>query len=85
MGQYQTFIVRFWTEETAEVARGHIQHVATGRGLYFRDLERMLRFINDHLEVVSIGPAAPETATEGNLNEMPRIANGDAGAPTGTP
>jgi hypothetical protein len=85
MGQYQTFIVRFWTEETAEVARGHIQHVATGRGLYFRDLERMLRFINDHLEIVSIGLVPPETAAGSEVSEMPRRANGDSGAPSGTP
>jgi hypothetical protein len=49
MGQYQTFVVRFWAEDSAEMVRGHIQHVASGRGLYFRDVDRMLEFMNAHL------------------------------------
>ncbi len=49
MGQYQTFIIRFWTDDTEDVARGHIQHVATGRGLYFRDIDRMLHFLDEHV------------------------------------
>jgi hypothetical protein len=50
MGKYQTFIIRFWTDGGSEAARGHIQHVATGRGLYFRDAQRMLRFMGAYLE-----------------------------------
>ena len=48
-GQYQTFVVRYWTGDPSAL-RGHIQHVATGRGLYFRDVERMLRFIDEHVK-----------------------------------
>jgi hypothetical protein len=49
MGQYQTFVIRFWADAAAEMVRGHIQHVASGRGLYFRDVDRMLEFMNEHL------------------------------------
>jgi hypothetical protein len=45
----------------------------------------MLRFINDHLEIVSIGLVPPETAAGPEVSEMPRRANGDSGAPSGTP
>jgi hypothetical protein len=49
MGQYQTFIVRFWTEDGAAPPRGHVQHIATGHGLYFRDVDRLLAFLHEHL------------------------------------
>lgn len=61
-GQYQTFIVRFWQDGTEEPSRGHIQHVASGRGAYFRDLDRMLRFMDDYLL------ARPEVDGEGGEN-----------------
>jgi hypothetical protein len=51
-GQYQTFVVRYWTGDPAG-PRGHIQHVASGRGLYFRDVERMLQFMDEHLDLPS--------------------------------
>lgn len=61
MGQYQTFIVRLWTDGANGVVRGHIQHIASRRGVYFRDSDRMLQFIQEHL-----GPAPlPLAATEG--------------------
>ena len=53
MGQYQTFIVRLWTEETERAVRGHIQHIASRRGAYFRDVERMIEFMRDYLEPAS--------------------------------
>ena len=68
MGQYQTFIIRFWTDDTDEVPCGHIQHVATGRGLYFRDIQRMLHFLDANVPTnhrtglqadSPSGPAAP--------------------------
>jgi hypothetical protein len=49
MGHYQTFIVRFWSDAAdTDMLRGHIQHIASGRGLYFRNMERMIRFMDDH-------------------------------------
>ncbi len=62
MGQYQTFIVRFWTDGSDEVARGHIQHVATGRGLYFRDIARMLHFLDQHVSATIRPTRVDETA-----------------------
>jgi hypothetical protein len=63
MGQYQTFIVRFWSDPAAtDVLRGHIQHIASGHGLYFRDLERMLHFMDEHRD------QRPETPAGKRLN-----------------
>ena len=56
MGQYQTFVVRLWADGAGGAARGHIQHIASRRGMYFRDSEKMLQFIHDHL-LPSILPA----------------------------
>lgn len=50
MGQYQTFIIRIWTDGTASSPRGHIQHIATRRGRYFRDEEKMIQFIREFIE-----------------------------------
>jgi len=59
MGQYQTFIIRIWTDGSPGSGRGHIQHIASRRGKYFRDLERMVRFIQDFL-----GPDALPTRVD---------------------
>lgn len=69
MGQYQTFIVRIWTDGTPSSTRGHIQHIASRRGKYFRDEEKMVQFIRDFLEAATL-PA------EGGL---------DRSMPDGTP
>ena len=53
LGQYQTFVVRLWTGATEDGLRGHIQHIASRRGVYFRDTDRMLQFIHEYLEPVS--------------------------------
>ena len=49
MGQYQTFVVRFWVDDTQPSVRGHIQHIGSKRGFYFHDVETMLQFMRDHL------------------------------------
>ena len=54
MGQYQTFIVRIWTDGTSSSTRGHIQHIASRRGKYFRDEEKMVRFIREFLEAAAL-------------------------------
>ncbi|MGH2459478.1 MAG: hypothetical protein ACRDIY_11500 [Chloroflexota bacterium] len=54
MGQYQTFIVRIWTDGAPSSTRGHIQHIASRRGRYFRDEERMMRFIREFLETAAL-------------------------------
>lgn len=61
MGQYQTFIVRIWTDGTASSTRGHIQHIASRRGKYFRDEEKMIQFIHEFLDPATL-PAVDQTA-----------------------
>ena len=67
MGQYQTFIVRLWTAAAEDSVRGHIQHVASRRGVYFRDMDKMLKFIQECVE-----PALPPVVTgeEGESSEQ---------------
>jgi hypothetical protein len=49
MGNYNSFIVKIWTEDGQNLARGYIQHVGTQEGIYFADWGRMTSFISDHL------------------------------------
>ena len=65
MGQYQTFIVRIWTSAAEDSVRGHIQHISSQRGAYFRDSEKMLQFIREFVE-----PAALPVA-DGEPGETP--------------
>jgi hypothetical protein len=57
LGRYETFIVRLWTDGGREPVRGHIQHIASRRGVYFRDAEKLLQFIGEHLGSAAL-PAA---------------------------
>ena len=61
LGRYETFIVRLWTDGAEESTRGHIQHIASRRGIYFRDAGKMLQFIGEHL-----GPATLADVDERN-------------------
>lgn len=63
MGQYQTFIVRFWTDASANTVRGHIQHIGSRRGIYFRDEEKMLQFVREYLVPVAM-PAASDAESQ---------------------
>jgi hypothetical protein len=45
-----TFVVRIWTSDGGDVLRGHVQHVRTRRRAYFATRERLMRFIQDHLQ-----------------------------------
>jgi hypothetical protein len=65
VGQYQTFIVRIWTSVPEDSVRGHIQHIASQRGAYFRDSEKMLQFMREFVE-----PAALPVA-DGESGETP--------------
>ena len=52
----QSFIIRIWHERVDEeknitVWRGSIDHVGTGKRLYFHDLNGIARFIQDYLQV----------------------------------
>lgn len=73
MGQYQTFVVRLWTDAAENAVRGHIQHIASRRGIYFRDAERMLQFIREHLDPVALPMGSGEDGwrPDGELQPQP--------------
>jgi hypothetical protein len=53
----QSFIIKFWLEETTEgerrmVWRGHITHVPSSERRYVRSLDDILDFISPHLEAM---------------------------------
>jgi hypothetical protein len=45
-----TFVVRIWSSEGEDALRGHIQHVRTRKRAYFATSERLMQFIQDHLQ-----------------------------------
>jgi hypothetical protein len=45
-----TFVVRIWSSDGGDLLRGHIQHVRTRKRAYFATRERLMRFIQDHLQ-----------------------------------
>jgi len=53
----QSFIIKFWLEETTEGSRpiawrGHITHVPSGERRYVRSLDDILDFISLYLEAM---------------------------------
>ena len=49
MGQYNSFVVKIWTNEATAKFRGHIQHVGSQDAKYFITTEKMVEFIMNHL------------------------------------
>jgi len=49
MGQYNSFIVKIWTNEATAKFRGYIQHVGSQDATYFITTEKMVEFIMSHL------------------------------------
>jgi hypothetical protein len=45
-----TFVVRVWSSDGPEALRGHIQHVRSRKRTYFATRQRLLSFIQDHLQ-----------------------------------
>lgn len=78
MGQYQTFIVRIWTDGTASSPRGHIQHIASRRGKYFRDEAKLLRFIQEFLEPARLPVIDPADDTPHGDEPTPLSDRGEA-------
>jgi hypothetical protein len=50
MGQYNSFVVKIWTNEATAKFRGHIQHVGSQEATYFITTEKMVAFIMSHLK-----------------------------------
>ena len=82
MGQYQTFIVRIWTDGTPGSTRGHIQHIASRRGKYFRDEEKMVQFIRGFLEAATLpaGDGLDRSVPEGTSDTPEDILDGKSAA-----
>jgi hypothetical protein len=49
-GRYQTFVVRCWSEGARHDLRGTLVHVGSRDRAEFRDFERLLLFIDEHLD-----------------------------------
>lgn len=61
MGYYNSFVVKIWTEDGHNLARGYIQHVGTQEGVYFADWEKMANFMGSHLSWHINGDMGDET------------------------
>jgi len=78
MSHYNSFIVKFWTDEAIGQHRGQIQHVATRETVYFTSQNEMNEFIRSHL---GPPPNNPEAAQEDVLSET-FISSGHMGVPS---
>ncbi len=67
MGRYRTFVVRIWVDTSEDSPRGHIQQVATGRTAYFRDTNKMVRFINEQLGPLALPSGNPSAIPTHNI------------------
>jgi hypothetical protein len=45
-----TFVVRIWSSDGSDVMQGHVQHVRSRKRAYFANRQRLLTFIQDHLQ-----------------------------------
>lgn len=76
MGRYQTFVIRIWVDATEDSPHGQIQQVATGRSAYFRDMHKMMRFINEQLGAL---PLPPDNANATPTDDVKEAVGGEAG------
>ena len=49
MGNYNSFLVRVWTEDGENLLRGYVQHVGTEEDMYFLKCEKMVDFVLTHI------------------------------------
>ena len=49
MGHYNSFLVRVWTEDGENIVRGYIQHVGSQDTIHFRNMDKMMEFMMNHL------------------------------------
>lgn len=45
-----TFVVRIWASDGSDAMRGHVQHVHSRKRAYFATPQRLMSFIQDHLQ-----------------------------------
>jgi hypothetical protein len=70
----QAFVVRVWHEATddeghATTVRGSIDHVGSGKRLYFHDLSGIVRFIQEYM---SLGSQQSSLGWKSLLNKVKR-------------
>ena len=46
----ETFVVRIWASDGSGAMRGQVQHVHSRKRAYFASRQRLLSFIQDHLQ-----------------------------------
>ena len=54
-GRRDTFVVRIWSGDDADL-RGHVQHVRSRKRAWFATRERLMAFIQSHLEDLDSNP-----------------------------
>jgi hypothetical protein len=64
MGDYNSFLLRIWSNGRTDEIKGFIQHVSTQESMNFVNWEKMINFINAHLESRSM----PESQLEAELS-----------------
>ena len=74
MGRYQTFVVRIWVDAAEDSLHGQIQQVATDRSTYFRDMHKLMRFINEQ-----VGALPPDDSDTAPTKELKEAVGGEAG------
>ncbi len=50
MGYYSSFVVKVWVNTDGKMSRGQVQHVSTRESMHFLTFDKMVAFINSHLE-----------------------------------
>lgn len=81
-----SFIVRIWREggETpgSDDWRGSIEHVASGRRSFFRDLEAIAQFMKPHLSDLGFDPASRFWELMSLDTTLPELPPAMSSAPT---
>ena len=57
MSRYETFVIRVWVEDPAEVSHGEIRHPLSGAGRRFVRMEEAMAFMDRHIAEAREMPA----------------------------
>jgi hypothetical protein len=63
MGYYSSFVVKVWVDNDQNMSRGYIQHVGTQETMHFLGFDKMLEFIDGHLNPPPNHWVGPEEGT----------------------
>jgi hypothetical protein len=73
MGHYNSFLVRVWSDKGHNLVRGYIQHVGSEEIVHFIDWNKMIDFMNGHLDW-RVGENKSDNA--GSQSELPVDVDG---------